>query len=309
VDGPDGWTASRLADLSGRVAVVTGATGGIGGPVARELARAGARLVLATRDPGRGAAAREAIRAAVPAAAVEAEALDLASLASVRGFAERFTAAYEGPDILVNCAGVMAVPHGRTADGFELQFGVNHLGHFALTGLLIDGMKRRAGARVVTVSSLNHRWGRIDFEDPQLDRGYRPWRAYNQSKLANLLFAFELDRRLGAGHAAVESLAAHPGYSATGLQAGIGDRLQRGFFLFTNRVFAQSPERGALPVLYAAAAPGLPGGTYVGPDGVGGIGGHPRVALASAAARDPALASRLWELSEQLTGVRYDVEA
>ena len=155
------------------------------------------------------------------------------------------------------------------------------------------------------MSSLNHKWGRIDFEDPQQDRGYKAWRGYNQSKLANLLFAFELDRRLRATHAAAESLAAHPGYSATALQAGIGDGLQRRFFLTTNRLFAQSPEMGALPVLYAAAAADVPGGSYIGPGGVGEARGYPAVALASAAARDPALAARLWELSERLTGVSF----
>jgi NAD(P)-dependent dehydrogenase (short-subunit alcohol dehydrogenase family) len=299
------WTADRLPDLSGRTAVVTGATGGIGGAVARGLARAGASIVIAARDAGRGAAAADSVRAAAPGAPVELEVFDLASLDSVRGFAQRYAAAHAGPDILVNCAGVMAIPQGRTADGFELQFGVNHLGHFALTGLLLPGMREREGARIVTVSSLNHKWGEIDFDDPQQDRGYKRWRGYNQSKLANLLFAFELDRRLRAAHALAASVAAHPGYSATALQAGISDNLQRRFFLFGNRVFAQSPEMGALPVLYAAAAPGVPGGSYLGPGGVYEVRGYPKVAAASAAARDPALAARLWELSEALTGVRF----
>ena len=299
------WTARRLPDLSSRIAVVTGATGGIGRALARELARAGVTVVIAARDAGRGAATADAIRAAAPGAAVEVEALDLASLESLRAFAGRFAEAHEGPDILVNCAGVMATARATTADGFELQFGVNHLGHFALTGLLMLGMKDRAGARVATVSSLNHKWGRIDFDDPQHERSYRRWRCYNQSKLANLLFAFELDRRLRAAHAAASSVAAHPGYTDTSLQHRMEDSLERRVLLVTNRLFGQRPDMGALPVLYAAAAPDVPGGTYIGPGGAGEARGYPAVALASAAARDPALAARLWDLSEQLTGVSF----
>ncbi len=301
----DRWTAQQLPDLSGKVAVVTGATGGIGGPLARELARAGATVVIAARDAGRGAATAGAIRAAAPGAAVEVEALDLASLESVRAFADRFAGAHDGADILVNCAGVMATARATTADGFESQFGVNHLGHFALTGLLMPGMKERAGARVVTVSSLNHRWGRIDFDDLQHERSYRRWRGYNQSKLANLLFAFELDRRLRAAHAAAGSVAAHPGYTDTSLQRRMEDSLERRVLLVTNRLFGQSPDMGALPVLYAAAAPDVPGGTYIGPGGAGEARGYPAIAAASAAARDPALAARLWDVSEQLTGVSF----
>ena len=301
----DRWTAKQLPDLSGKVAVVTGATGGIGGPLARELARAGATVVIAARDAGRGAAAAQAVRAAVPGASVEVEALDLADLDSIRAFAERFAAAHDGADVLVNCAGVMATARATTADGFEAQFGVNHLGHFALTGLLMPGMKDRAGARVATVSSLNHRWGRICFDDLQQERSYKRWRGYNQSKLANLLFAFELDRRLRAAHAAAGSVAAHPGYTDTMLQRRMQDGLERRVLLVTNRLFGQSPDMGALPVLYAAAAPDVPGGTYIGPGGAGEARGYPAVALASAAARDPALASRLWDVSEELTSVRF----
>jgi NAD(P)-dependent dehydrogenase (short-subunit alcohol dehydrogenase family) len=303
----DRWTARQLPDLSGKVAVVTGATGGIGGPLARELARAGATVVIAARDAGRGAATAQAIHAAVPGAAVEVEALDLASLDSVRAFAARFAEAHEGPDILVNCAGVMATARATTADGFEAQFGVNHLGHYALTGLLMPGMKDRGGARVATVSSLNHKWGRIDFDDPQHERSYKRWRGYNQSKLANLLFAFELDRRLRAAHAAAASVAAHPGYTNTSLQRRMEHSLERRVLLVTNRLFGQSPDMGALPVLYAAAAPDVPGGTYVGPGGAGEARGYPAIAAASAAARDPALAARLWDLSEQLTGVKFSL--
>jgi len=301
----DRWTANQLPDLSGKVAVVTGATGGIGGPLARELARAGATVVIAARDAGRGAATAQAVRATVPGASVEVEALDLAGLDSIRAFVDRFAEAHDGADILVNCAGVMATARATTADGFEMQLGVNHLGHFALTGLLMPGMKDRAGARVVTVSSLNHKWGRIRFDDLQQERSYKRWRGYNQSKLANLLFAFELDRRLRAVHAAAASVAAHPGYTDTMLQRRMQDGLERRVLLVTNRLFGQSPDMGALPVLYAAAAPDVPGGTYIGPGGAGEARGYPAVALASAAARDPALAARLWDVSEELTGVRF----
>jgi NAD(P)-dependent dehydrogenase (short-subunit alcohol dehydrogenase family) len=299
------WTAQRLPDLSGKVAVVTGATGGIGAPVARELARAGATVVIAARDAGRGAAAAGAIRAAVPDATIEVAHLDLASLGSIRTFADGFADAHEGADILVNCAGVMATARATTVDGFEMQFGVNHLGHYALTGLLMPGMKDRAGARVATVSSLNHKWGRIDFDDLQQERSYKRWRGYNQSKLANLLFAFELDRRLRAAHAAAGSVAAHPGYTDTMLQRRMQDGLERRVLLVTNRLFGQSPDMGALPVLYASAAADVPGGTYVGPGGTGEARGYPAVAAASAAARDPALAARLWDVTERLTGVSF----
>jgi len=301
----DRWTAKQLPDLSEKVAVVTGATGGIGGPLARELARAGATVVIAARDAGRGAAAAQAVRTAVPGANVEVEALDLASLDSIRAFADRFTEAHDGTDILVNCAGVMATARATTVDGFEMQFGVNHLGHFALTGLLMPGMKDRAGARVATVSSLNHKWGRIYFDDLQQERSYKRWRGYNQSKLADLLFAFELDRRLRAAHAAAASVAAHPGYTDTMLQRRMQDGLERRVLLVTNRLFGQSPDMGALPVLYAAAAADVPGGTYIGPGGAGKARGYPAIAAASAAARDPALAARLWDVSEELTGVSF----
>lgn len=300
-----GWTTVDIPGQSGRVAVVTGATGGIGFATACELARAGATVVLAVRDEARGAAAAATIRAAAPGADVAVARLDLASLASVRAFTARFADEHEGPDILVNCAGVMAVPYAVTEDGFEMQFGTNHLGHFALTGLLIGGMLGRADARVVTVSSLNHRRGRIDFDDLQAQRSYDPWAAYGQSKLANLLFAFELDRKLRAAHASVASLGAHPGYSNTGLQARIGNPVVRRFFMTLNRILAQSADAGALPELYAATAPGVPGGTYVGPDGRGEVRGHPAVAFASAAACDPGLAARLWTVSEELTGTVY----
>jgi NAD(P)-dependent dehydrogenase (short-subunit alcohol dehydrogenase family) len=261
--------------------------------------------VLACRNTEKGESAARGITAAMPEAAVQVEALDLGSLESVRAFAERFRAKHDGLDLLINNAGVMAPPRGVTADGFELQFGTNHLGHFALTGLLIGAMAGREDTRVVTLSSGAHRMGRIDFDDLQGERRYRRWRAYGQSKLANLLFALELDRRLRAGGSKARSLAAHPGYAATNLQSAAAPIVDRLVMVVTNRLLAQSAEMGALPTLYAGTYPGLEGGTYVGPDGLGEQRGHPEPVAPSRAARDEAVARRLWTVSEELTGVRY----
>jgi NAD(P)-dependent dehydrogenase (short-subunit alcohol dehydrogenase family) len=301
------WTAERIPDQTGRIAVVTGANSGLGLSTARELARAGAHVVLAVRNTEKGASAAREIEAAAPGAAVEMEALDLGRLESVRGFAERFRAEREGLDLLVSNAGVMAPPRSETADGFELQIGTNHLGHFALTGLLLGAMEGRADARVVTVSSGAHRMGRIAFDDLQGERRYNRWRAYGQSKLANLLFTFELDRRLRAAGSTVQSVAAHPGYAATNLQSAAAPLVDRLVMAVTNRVMAQSADMGALPTLYAATEPGLEGGTFIGPDGVAEQRGHPKVVTANAAARDEATAARLWAVSEELTGVRFDL--
>jgi NAD(P)-dependent dehydrogenase (short-subunit alcohol dehydrogenase family) len=232
--------------------------------------------------------------------------LDLASLDSVRAFAERLRAEQDGIDLLVNNAGVMATPRRHTADGFELQFGTNHLGHFALTGLVIDMLDGRDDARVVTLSSGAHRFGRIAFDNLGGERRYFRWRAYGQSKLANLLFALELDRRLRAAGSAVKSVAAHPGYAATNLQHAGPTRLDELVMLVPNKVIAQSDEMGALPILYAATEPGVEGGTYVGPDGVAEQRGHPTTVSPSAAARDEEVSRRLWEVSEQMTGVRFE---
>jgi len=214
----EGWTAEDIPDQSGRIAIVTGANSGLGLVTARELARSGARVVLACRNLDKGHEAVDQIRAAVPDAQVQLDELDLASLESVRGFAERFKATHDGLDLLINNAGVMAPPRRRTVDGFELQFGTNHLGHFLLTNLLLDSMEGREDARVVTLSSTAHKMGRISFDNLDGDRYYFRWRAYGQSKLANLLFALELDRRLRSRGSTVKSLAAHPGYAATNLQ-------------------------------------------------------------------------------------------
>jgi NAD(P)-dependent dehydrogenase (short-subunit alcohol dehydrogenase family) len=291
-----GSTAYVLPDMSGKTAIVTGASSGIGTETARALAAAGARVVLAVRDPAKGAVA-----AATMTGTTEVRPLDLASLESVRAFARDWS----GPvDLLINNAGVMIPPLSRTADGFELQFGTNHLGHFALSNLLLPGIA--AAGRVVTVSSGAHHMGRIDFDDPNWERRrYHPWRAYGQSKLANLLFTAELQRRLTEAGSTVTSNAAHPGYAATNLQSHSGSR----FWDFTmdgigNRWFAQDAAGGALPTLYAATA-AIPGNSFAGPGGRLGTGGAPKLVGRSARALDAAAARRLWTLSEQLTGVSF----
>jgi NAD(P)-dependent dehydrogenase (short-subunit alcohol dehydrogenase family) len=299
------WTATDIPDQAGRTAVVTGANSGLGLVAARELARAGADVVLACRNTEKGEAAAESIGAAAPGAKVAVEALDLSSLASIHAFAERFGADREGLDLLINNAGVMAPPRGQTADGFELQFGTNHLGHFALTGLLLGRMQGREDARVVTISSNGHKLGRIRFDDLQGERRYFRWTAYCQSKLANVLFARELDKRLRAAGSTVASLAAHPGYSATNLQSAAPPLLDRLVMAVTNRLIAQSAEMGALPELYAATRPSLEGGLYIGPDGFEEQRGYPKIVRPVKVGRDEATAERLWGVSEELTGVSY----
>jgi len=303
------WTAEQIPDQTGRTAVVTGANSGLGLVVARELARAGADVVVACRDTGKGEAAADSIRGDVPGASVSVEELDLASLASVRAFAERFATEHDGLDLLINNAGVMAPPQRQTADGFELQFGTNHLGHFALTGLLLDSLEGREDARVVTVSSGAHKIGRIHFDDLQGERSYRRWRAYSQSKLANVLFALELDRRLRASGAGPSSLAAHPGYAATNLQSAAAPAFDRAIMVLTNRLLAQSAEMGALPLLYAATRPNLDGGLFIGPDGFEEQRGYPKVTRPVRAGRDEETAKRLWSVSEELTGVDYELRS
>ena len=303
------WTAADVPDQSGRIAIVTGANSGLGSETALALAARGARVVLACRDASKAQAALETIRAASPAASVEVMALDLASLASIRAFAGAVSTRHERLDLLCNNAGVMAIPRRRTADGFEMQLGTNHLGHFALTGLLLPLLLATPKSRVVSVSSSAHRPGKIHWDDLQLERSYGKWRAYAQSKLANLLFAYELDRRLRKAAASVISVAAHPGYAATNLQA-VGARMEGArvfekIFEFGNQILAQSAAMGALPSLYAATAPGVRGGDYFGPDGFTEMWGHPRKVGSTARSQDLADAGRLWELSEKLTDVRF----
>jgi NAD(P)-dependent dehydrogenase (short-subunit alcohol dehydrogenase family) len=300
----EGWDTQRIPDQSGRVAIVTGANSGLGLVTARELARKGALVVLACRNLDKGRSALAEVERAASGTAPELEELDLASLASVRDFAERFRAKHDALDLLINNAGVMAPPRRRTADGFELQFGTNHLGHFALTELMLDRMEGRDDARVVTLSSNAHKFGRIAFGNLNGDRRYFRWRAYGQSKLANLLFALELDRRLRARDSTVKSLAAHPGYAATNLQTAAPPLFDRLVMKVGNAAIAQNDEMGALPTLFAATQPGLQGGTYVGPDGPGEHRGHPKVVQPSKAARDEDVARRLWDVSAELTAAR-----
>jgi len=290
------WTAADLPVMTGRTVVVTGANSGIGAVTARELARAGARVVLAVRDPARGAAA-----AATMPGDTEVRRLDLADLSSVRAFAAGWDGAI---DVLVNNAGVMAVPERRTADDFELQIGTNHLGPFALTNLLLGQITDR----VVTVASLAHLGARIDMEDLNSEHGYDRWRAYGRSKLANLLFTLELQRRLDAAGSSVSAHAAHPGWAATNLQGQTTRRVERLAMAVGNRLIAQSAAMGALPTLYAATLP-VPGGSYTGPGGLKELRGHPAAASRSAAASDMRAAGQLWELSEQLTGVSFGLAA
>jgi NAD(P)-dependent dehydrogenase (short-subunit alcohol dehydrogenase family) len=301
------WTTDQIPDQTGRTAVVTGGNSGLGLETVRELARKGARVVLASRDTGKGAAALTDIKAGVPSADVQVATLDLASLDSVRAFAEWFRGEHERLDLLINNAGVMAPPRRETADGFELQFGTNHLGHFALTALLVGTMQQSEDGRVVTVSSTAHRTGRIQFDDLQSERRYFRWRAYGQSKLANLLFAFELDRRLRAAGSSIRSVAAHPGYAATNLQSAAPPKVDRLVMVVTNRLLAQSVQMGVLPQLYAATNPAVEGGQYIGPDGIAEQRGYPKLAGSSGAARDEAAARSLWEVSEELTGVSFEL--
>jgi NAD(P)-dependent dehydrogenase (short-subunit alcohol dehydrogenase family) len=285
------WTAANIPDQDGRTVVITGANSGIGAITARELARAGARVIIACRDTAKGAAA-----AATMPGTVEVRTLDLADLSSVRAFADGVPEL----DVLINNAGVMALPLRRTADGFEMQIGTNHLGHFALTGLLLD----RIRDRVVTVASGAHRAGRIRLDDLNWERGrYQRWLAYGQSKLANLLFTYELQRRLSAAGSSIRALAAHPGYASTNLQSHT-ESIQDRIMAIGNRLLAQSADMGALPTLHAAVVD-LPGGTYIGPDGRFEQSGHPKIVTSNAASRNTDTAARLWDLSERLTGVTY----
>jgi len=315
----DRWSTADVPDLGGVGAVVTGANSGLGLQTSIGLARAGAQVVMGCRDAGRGEAALAAVRAAVPGARALVLPLDLADLASVRRFAGEVPDALDGGadgglGLLVNNAGVMAIPRRETADGFEMQLGTNHLGHFALTGLLLGALLKGSPAgrppRVVTVSSAVHRGGSLHRDDLMLARDYGPWVAYNQSKLANLLFAYELQRRVDAAGLSLLSVAAQPGYAATNLQgvgpAMTGRRVGGLVMRLGNALFAQSAEHGAWPSLRAATDPGVRGGEYYGPSGLGEQRGRPKRVGSSAASRNEADAAWLWERSAELTGVHYE---
>ncbi|WP_406344646.1 oxidoreductase [Streptomyces sp. NBC_00648] len=301
-----GWSARDIPDQSGRTAVVTGANSGIGLVTARELARKGAHVILACRSEARGKEAEALINRQVYGANVQFVPLDLADLSSVRAFAETYQ--QSSLDLLINNAGVMALPYGRTADGFERQFGVNHLGHFALTGLLLSRLRAAPAARVVSVSSGLHALSNIDLADLNSERRYRRWIAYARSKTANLLFIHELSRQLRSAGSAVVAAAAHPGYASTNLQtAGArmeGRRTAERLAELGNRVLAQPAEAGALPTLYAATAPSVHPDSFTGPRLQGWRGAPTRSARAKWTL-DDATGERLWVASEELTGVRY----
>ncbi|GAA2096551.1 SDR family NAD(P)-dependent oxidoreductase [Streptomyces albiaxialis] len=295
-------TESRL---TGRVFLVTGASSGLGLATARELAARGGQVILAVRDEAKGRRAADGIAAAHPGASLEVRRVDLADLDSVRNLADEVRAAHPRLDVLVNNAGIMAPPRTLSPQGHELQFAANHLGHFALTGLLLDPLSAGRDPRIVTVTSFNHRKARIDFDDLAAERGYRPMPRYDQSKLANAAFGYELHRRLTEAGSPVRSLLAHPGYAATGLQTDGPVGLVSLLFGRLLKPFAQSAEGGALSQLHAATAPGVEGGACYGPGGRGEMRGAPKRVELGATATDPATGRRLWEVSERLTDVRF----
>lgn len=307
------FTETDLPNLHGRHVVITGANSGIGFEAARAFATKGAHVVLACRTRSKGEEAVARIREASPSAQLTLESLDLASLASIRSFADRVRTTLPSLDLLVNNAGIMAIPRQETADGFEMQMGTNHLGHFALTGLLLPSLLATPSSRVVTVSSVGHHFvRRVKLDDLHARRGYQKWIVYCRTKLANLLFTFELQRRLEAAHARTIAVACHPGFSSTNLQF-VGPRLENAkltaaVMRLNNRYVAQSAADGALPTLYASTAE-LHGADYVGPTGLLELRGAPGIACVGAQARDTEAARALFELSERETGVTFDFRA
>lgn len=301
------WTTADIPDLSGKRIIVTGANSGIGFEAAKAFARRGAHTILACRSMDKASAALAQIMGEHPAASAEVMQLDLGSLSSVRAFADAFTAKYDRLDVLLNNAGLMWPPYGTTADGFELQLGTNHLGHFALTGLLLDVILATPQARVVNVSSIAHRQGRMDFDNLMYEggRGYSRQESYGRSKLANLLFTYELQRRLAAAGSDAIALAAHPGGSNTNLSRHMSSGGLSWLIELLLPLIAQSAAMGALPSIRAAVDPQARGGQYYGPAGIAEVRGHPVLVRSSQASHSQADARRLWEVSEQLTGVRY----
>ena len=293
------WTTADIPDQGGRVAIVTGANSGIGLYTALELARAGAQVILACRNEDRGREASQMIDQEVGRSATHFMPLDLSNLDSVSAFADAYPSQHERLDLLINNAGVMIPPYTRTTQGFELQFGTNHLGHFALTGLLLQRLLNTEHSRVTTVSSNAHKMGPIEFDDLHWERRYRPWKAYAQSKLANLLFTFELQKRLVAGGHGTRCTAAHPGYTSTNLKN------ESTFIRVVSPYVGQAASDGALPTLRAATEPNLTGGEYFGPRGPFQLMGHPVKVGCHPRARDATVAAQLWSVSETLTGIRF----
>lgn len=303
------WTTADIPSQVGKLAIITGSNSGIGFHAAKDLARAGATVILACRNGQKATAAKDKILAEIPQAQIEIGSLDVADLKSVHEFAKKFIASDRSLDILINNAGIMAVLDRRVSpDGFEMQFATNHLGHFALTGLLLPALLSTTGSRVVSVASLAHRTGTMYFNDLQFEKKYKPWAAYAQSKLSNILFALELDRRLKILSANVESLVVHPGLSDT--QLGINGPGSKNKFLsvvakVVSPLICQSEEQGALPTLRAATDPAAKGGEYYGPRGFLEWGGSPVKVHCTSEASDREVAAKLWKMSEDLTQVRY----
>ena len=294
------WNSSNISDQTGRVAIVTGSSSGIGFETARVLTKKNATVIIAVRSLEKGRKAGSKITDEYQNADIEIMELDLASLASVQRFVDAFKRKYARLDLLINNAGVMVPPYSKTTDGFELQFGTNHLGHFALTVLLIDLLKNTSGSRVVSVSSMAHKIGNIDFDDLNWEkRKYKKWQAYGDSKIANLYFTYALQRRFENGDSGPIAAAAHPGWTATDLQrhTGLASAL--------NHIFAQNSEMGALPTLYAATAEDIKGADFVGPGGFQEMKGYPKKVKANALSQDQDIADRLWQLSEEMTGVNF----
>jgi NAD(P)-dependent dehydrogenase (short-subunit alcohol dehydrogenase family) len=295
------WDINNIQDQEGKVAIVTGSSSGIGYETARVLAKKKATVIIAVRNLEKGNAAANKIREDYKNADVKVMELDLANLQSVRNFADQFMLDDSRLDLLINNAGVMVPPYSKTADGFELQFGTNHLGHFALTGLLIDVIRDTKDSRIVTVSSAAQQYGKLDFHDLNwTKRNYKAWRAYGDSKIANLYFTYQLDRKLKEKNNGTLAAASHPGWTATELQR------HSGLFSFLNRFFAQGVDMGALPTLYAAVGPDVKSGDYFGPSGFKEMKGYPKKVESNELSHDEAIAKRLWEVSEELTGVKFN---
>ncbi len=293
------WTKDNIPDIQDKTVLITGANSGLGFEASKALAEKGATVIMASRDRAKGEKAVQTLTEVYPSANIDLMQLDLSSLQDVRKFADEFNGQYETLDILINNAGVMAPPYNTTADGFELQIGVNHLGPFALTGLILKKILAAPTGRIVMVSSFIHKIGSIRFNDIHWKRKYARWPAYGQSKLANLLFTYELDRRLQEANLRTMAVAAHPGYARTSLQR------HTGLFSFLNHFMAQSPQMGVLPILYAATEWQVGGGQFFGPNGIMELRGYPRKTRSSALSYDMEIARKLWALSEELTGVRY----
>ena len=303
------WTLEAMPSLEGQVWVVTGANSGLGLETVKGLAAKGAAVVMACRDPQRAQAAADQVRRVAPQAKLELESLDLASLQSIEAFAARLAKLHPVIDGLINNAGIMAIPRRTTADGFEMQLGTNHLGHYALTLRVLPLLEAAKAPRVISVASTAHRMGTMNFDDLMGEKAYAPWGAYGQSKLANLLFTYELNRKLSAAGKRTLAVAAHPGYAATNLQ-GVGAKMTGSkfsawFMNVGNSMMAQSAGMGALPTLYAATVSDVKGGEYFGPDGFMELKGHPHRCDSNAKSKDLIAAQKLWEASEKLTGVRF----